>query len=293
MPGATGRSGELNCLAGICQLPHPGSGTPHTDVASLNRGVFSHIAATTILFLLGILLTVKRRVLLLLATLSLLLYVAAAVAILRDVKERSEDDLAALTQITFQAGLRRLPSFASRRDPTGVWDRDADQPVVLGFYRPFAPPVVGPLLYGQAGPSFHATWMKKGWSLEPLGLELSRVYVRQYFLPYSFTKGRETICGCYDSLAIPVDYVWWSSWIPLIALARILSGLASKLRDLARKLHRARVSRQLRNVSLCRACGYDLRATPHRCPECGRVPDRGSEKAGYLDRPVKPVDLGN
>jgi hypothetical protein len=38
------------------------------------------------------------------------------------------------------------------------------------------------------------------------------------------------------------------------------------------RIWRAAIARRRRNENLCPACGYHLRATPGRCPECGTIP---------------------
>jgi len=51
-------------------------------------------------------------------------------------------------------------------------------------------------------------------------------------------------------------------WIPALAFGAFPVALAS------RRLH----SRIKKRARACAGCGYDLRATPERCPECGAAP---------------------
>ena len=58
-------------------------------------------------------------------------------------------------------------------------------------------------------------------------------------------------------------YVWWPLFLSVVLPAWML------IRNLR---SRAMQSRKRAQLGLCPVCGYDLRATPQRCPECGKVP---------------------
>jgi hypothetical protein len=59
-------------------------------------------------------------------------------------------------------------------------------------------------------------------------------------------------------------------WLPMV-----LAAAAPALWWRQRRKRRMR-----RHAGLCEACGYDLCATPQRCPECGAVPGGAAATAG-------------
>jgi hypothetical protein len=66
----------------------------------------------------------------------------------------------------------------------------------------------------------------------------------------------------YRGIAIP----WWMLTVATLPAAAV--PMVGRVRRHVRRRH-----------GLCISCGYDLRATPGRCPECGTVPHQTPETA--------------
>jgi hypothetical protein len=80
-----------------------------------------------------------------------------------------------------------------------------------------------------------------------------------FFLTFGYQPAEIQSLGAPSQVAL--TGFWIPFWFPLLltALLPICRGAAA---------WRAR----RRAPGLCRTCGYDLRATPDRCPECGAIP---------------------
>jgi hypothetical protein len=67
------------------------------------------------------------------------------------------------------------------------------------------------------------------------------------------------------STSIPFTLWFVPYWFPTLVLALLPAARGTSL------LRRHLRTRRRRRLGHCRRCGYDLRATPQRCPECGAV----------------------
>jgi hypothetical protein len=76
--------------------------------------------------------------------------------------------------------------------------------------------------------------------------------------------------GSFDVSTSPrhtIAAIWFPHWFCALIFAVLP---AARIRSILR-------TRRAKRAGLCRYCGYDLRATPNRCPECGRLPGTGAE----------------
>jgi hypothetical protein len=98
---------------------------------------------------------------------------------------------------------------------------------------------------------------------------------------FAWHERRNTRRGTLHAIAVAP---FWS--IAAAAAALPLGWITTRLRSRVR-------GRRRKRLGLCPACGYDLRASPERCPECGTTYPRATDDAFEDARSsCRPIEAG-
>jgi hypothetical protein len=120
-------------------------------------------------------------------------------------------------------------------------------------------------MFEEGGPG--PGWQHTAWGASPQYGVIHSVLWRPTWLEqwgFAYHRGPQAGIEYGDWMITPSDVLAAPYWFiaGLFALAPMLGAV--RWSGLYRDGRRSRLGR-------CRGCGYDMRATPERCPECGRI----------------------